>query len=110
MFLHADKTPAARQAWNPKSSAVGDHSSVYFVPGGVRDSGLWLAWLGGSGSLPFGYVGVQIIYTVVHYQGPLPSLLFCACEDHKVQGRKQAHVGPSPAEFYHLLRVEVVHQ
>lgn len=50
------------------------------------------------------------IYTVVHYQNPLPSLLSCACEDHKVQGLKQAHFGPSPAEFYHLHRVEVVHQ
>lgn len=60
MFLHADKTPAARRAWDPKSSAVGDHDSLYFVPGRVRDPGLLPGWVGGSGCLHFWYVGMQI--------------------------------------------------
>lgn len=108
MFLHADKNPAACQAWNPESSAVGDCGAFYFVPGGVRD---WLS--AGMGRwewvIAFSVCWHANIGTVAHYQGPLPLLLFCVCKDHKVQGLKQAHFGLSP-EFHQLHQVEVFHQ
>lgn len=107
MFLHADKSPAARQAWNPKSSAI---STLCFVPGGVRDLGLLPGWIGGSGVIAF-----LVCWNAKFYSYPLPGsflplLLFCVCKDDKVHGPKHAHSGQSPPEFYHLHWVKVVGQ
>lgn len=108
-FSKLKKKPAARQAWNPKSSAIDDCSVPLSC---VKWSQRLRSFAGmdrGERVIAFLVCWNANIYTVAHDQGPLPSLLFCVCNDYKVQGLKQAHFGQSPAQLHPLHQIQVLH-